>query len=83
MKCQSLFFFFEKNITNLSSGELTKRVVKDNKHGNCDTVQHFGAATKHRTPDREVAGSIPAPSIMTKTTLSTLLSSGFYPGRHA
>ena len=43
-----------------------------------------GAVVKHRTRDREVPGLIPTNSkccFLEQETLSTLLSSGFYPGK--
>ena len=43
-----------------------------------------GAVVKHRTRDREVPGSIPTNSkccFLEQETLSTLLSTGFYPGK--
>ena len=56
---------------------------------NCLTSRqiHFkrcGAVVKHRTRDREVPGSIPTNSkccFLEQETLSTLLSTGFYPGK--
>ena len=48
-------------------------------HGN---VERCGAVVKHRT--REVPGSIPTNSkccFLEQETLSTLLSTGFYPGK--
>ena len=47
-------------------------------------VERCGAVVKHRTRDREVPGSIPANSkccFLEQETLSTLLSTGFYPGK--
>ena len=44
-----------------------------------------GAVVKHRTRDREVPGSIPTKSkccFLEQETLSTLLSTGFYPGKN-
>ena len=46
--------------------------------------QSCGAVVKHRTRDREVPGSIPTNSkccFLEQETLSTLLSTGFYPGK--
>ena len=43
-----------------------------------------GAVVKRRTRDREVPGSIPTDSkccFLEQETLSTLLSTGFYPGK--
>ena len=45
-------------------------------------VERSGAVVKHRTRDREVPGSIPTNSkccFLEQETLSTLLSTGFYP----
>ena len=47
-------------------------------------VERCGAVVKHRTRDREVPGSIPTNSkccFLEQETLSTLLSTGFYPGK--
>ena len=47
-------------------------------------VERCGAVVKHQTPDREVPGSIPTNSkccFLEQETLSTLLSTGFYPGK--
>ena len=47
-------------------------------------VERYGAVVKHRTRDREVPGSIPTNSkccFLEQETLSTLLSTGFYPGK--
>ena len=46
--------------------------------------EHCGAVVKHRTRDREVPDSIPTNSqccFFEQETLSTLLSTGFYPGK--
>ena len=48
------------------------------------TVERYGAVVKHRTQDREVPGSIPTNCkccFLEQETLSTLLSTGFYPGK--
>ena len=48
------------------------------------TVERCGAVVKHRTRDREVPGSIPTNCkccFLEQETLSTLLSTGFYPGK--
>ena len=50
----------------------------------CPFVERCGAVVKHRTRDREVPGSIPTNSkccFLEQETLSTLLSTGFYPGK--
>ena len=47
-------------------------------------VERRGAVVKRRTRDREVPGSIPTSSkccFLEQETLSTLLSTGFYPGK--
>ena len=47
-------------------------------------MERCGAVVKHRTRDREVPGSIPTNSkccFLEQETLSTLLSTGFYPGK--
>ena len=47
-------------------------------------VECCGAVIKRRTRDREVPGSIPTNSkccFLEQETLSTLLSTGFYPGK--
>ena len=47
-------------------------------------VEHCGAVVKHRTHDWEDVGSIPTSctcNVLEQDTLSTLLSTGFYPGR--
>ena len=47
-------------------------------------VERCGAVIKRRTRDREVPGSIPTNSkccFLEQETLSTLLSTGFYPGK--
>ena len=47
-------------------------------------VERCGAVVKRRTRDREVPGSIPTNSkrcFLEQETLSTLLSTGFYPGK--
>ena len=47
-------------------------------------VERCGAVVKRRTRDREVPGSIPTSSkccFLEQETLSTLLSTGFYPGK--
>ena len=47
-------------------------------------VERCGAVVKHRTRDREVPGTIPTNSkccFLEQETLSTLLSTGFYPGK--
>ena len=47
-------------------------------------VERCGAVVKRRTRDREVWGSIPTSSkccFLEQETLSTLLSTGFYPGK--
>ena len=47
-------------------------------------TERCGAVVKHRTPDREVTGSIPTNSkccFLEQEALSTLLSTGFYPGK--
>ena len=47
-------------------------------------MEHSGAVVKRRTRDREVSGSIPTNSkccFLEQETLSTLLSTGFYPGK--
>ena len=47
-------------------------------------VERCGAVVKHRTRDREVPGSIPTNCkccFLEQETLSTLLSTGFYPGK--
>ena len=47
-------------------------------------VERCGVVVKHRTRDREVPGSIPTNSkccFLEQETLSTLLSTGFYPGK--
>ena len=46
--------------------------------------ERCGAVVKHRTRDREVPGSIPTNSkccFLEQETLSTLFSTGFYPGK--
>ena len=48
------------------------------------SVERCGAVVKHRTRDREVPGSIPTNSkccFLEQETLSTLLSTGSYPGK--
>ena len=48
------------------------------------TVERCGAVVKRRTRDREVPGSIPTNCkccFLEQETLSTLLSTGFYPGK--
>ena len=48
------------------------------------SVERCGAVVKHWTRDREVPGSIPTNSkccFLEQETLSTLLSTGFYPGK--
>ena len=47
-------------------------------------VERCGAVVKRRTRDREVPGSIPTNCkccFLEQETLSTLLSTGFYPGK--
>ena len=47
-------------------------------------MERCGAVVKHRTRDRKVAGSIPTNikcCFLEQETLSTLLSTGFYPGK--
>ena len=47
-------------------------------------VERCGAVVKRRTRDREVLGSIPTNCkccFLEQETLSTLLSTGFYPGK--
>ena len=47
-------------------------------------VERCGAVVKRRTRDREVPGSIPTNSkrcFLEQETFSTLLSTGFYPGK--
>ena len=47
-------------------------------------MERCGAVVKRRTRDREVPGSIPTNSkccFLEQETLSTLLSTGFYPGK--
>ena len=47
-------------------------------------VERSGAVVERRTRDREVPGSIPTDSkccFLEQETLSTLLSTGFYPGK--
>ena len=47
-------------------------------------MERCGAVVKRRTRDREVPGSIPTnskPCFLEQETLSTLLSTGFYPGK--
>ena len=47
-------------------------------------MERCGAVVKHWTRDREVPGSIPTNSkccFLEQETLSTLLSTGFYPGK--
>ena len=47
-------------------------------------MERCGAVVKHRTRDPEVPGSIPTNSkccFFEQETLSTLLSTGFYPGK--
>ena len=47
-------------------------------------VERRGAVVKRRTRDREVPGSIPTDCkccFLEQETLSTLLSTGFYPGK--
>ena len=47
-------------------------------------VERCGAVVKRRTRDREVPGSIPTNYkcfFLEQETLSTLLSTGFYPGK--
>ena len=47
-------------------------------------MERCGAVVKHRTRDREVPGSIPTNikcCFLEQETLSTLLSTGFYPGK--
>ena len=47
-------------------------------------LERCGAVVKRRTRDREVPGSIPTNSkccFLEQETLSTLLSTGFYPGK--
>ena len=49
-----------------------------------DTLERCGEVVKHRTRDREVPGSIPTNikcCFLEQETLSTLLSTGFYPGK--
>ena len=49
-----------------------------------ETVECCGAVVKRRTRDREVPGSIPTNCkccFLEQETLSTLLSTGFYPGK--
>ena len=48
------------------------------------SMERCGAVVKHRTRDREVPGSIPTNikcCFFEQETLSTLLSTGFYPGK--
>ena len=48
-------------------------------------VERCGAVVKRRTRDREVPGSIPTNCkccFLEQETLSTLLSTGFYPGKN-
>ena len=50
----------------------------------CFLVERCGAVVKRRTRDREVPGSIPTNCkccFLEQETLSTLLSTGFYPGK--
>ena len=47
-------------------------------------LERCGVVVKHRTRDREVPGSIPTNCkccFLEQETLSTLLSTGFYPGK--
>ena len=49
-----------------------------------NSINSGGAVVKHRTRDREVPGSIPTNCkccFLEQETLSTLLSTGFYPGK--
>ena len=49
-----------------------------------DDSERCGAVVKRRTRDREVPGSIPTNCkccFLEQETLSTLLSTGFYPGK--
>ena len=55
-----------------------------NSHGYSLIVERCGAVVKRRTRDREVPGSIPTNCkccFLEQKTLSTLLSTGFYPGK--
>ena len=48
------------------------------------SLERCGAMVKHRTRDQEIPGSIPTNSkccFLEQETLSTLLSTGFYPGK--
>ena len=73
---------FETIIMYLTVNRITTHNWKTEK--NLISVERCGAVVKRQTRDREVPGSIPTNCkccFLEQETLSTLLSTGFYPGK--
>ena len=82
--CTNFHFPFDRRL-HIKFEENWPRVFRGQVIQRCEwTMEHCGAVVKHRTGDREVPGSIPTYSkccFLEQETLSTLLSTGFYPGK--
>ena len=84
---------YKTNLDKMGPLEARNASIKINKNSRFSCIesvheqkQHMrsGAVVKHRIRDREVPGSIPTNSkfcFLEQETLSTLLSTGFYPGK--
>ena len=71
-------------VSGRSRVNLSQRSRRETSLRDWTCVLRCGAVVKHRTRDREVPGSIPTNikcCFLEQETLSTLLSTGFYPGK--